>query len=189
MTVRAKKIHPALKHAGYSAATLLPGEDRDAFHKLQRDLIAEFQPIGALELDIVATIARYLWRKTNLQTFRLAQLARGHTDALHSKGQREVSEDPAEKEASAPYFAASKQSERQARRDLREAYEFVEIGNTATVDELNNLLAVEEYLDGLVEKCIKRLLHVRGVKSLIPSAPSTIPQQECIPTISEEGSC
>jgi hypothetical protein len=53
MSVRFKKIHPALKHAGYSATTLLPGEDRTAFEKLHRALIAEFIPVGALEEDIV----------------------------------------------------------------------------------------------------------------------------------------
>jgi hypothetical protein len=75
MSVRFKKIHPALKHAGYSATALLPGEDRAAFEKLHRALIAEFTPLGALEEDIVADLARLLWRKQNLATFRIAQLA------------------------------------------------------------------------------------------------------------------
>jgi hypothetical protein len=34
MAVRVKKIHPALKHGGYSATGLLPGEDPAAFEKL-----------------------------------------------------------------------------------------------------------------------------------------------------------
>jgi hypothetical protein len=51
MVVRVKKIHPALKHAGYSATTLLPGEDPAAFDKLHQDLIAEFHPDGPLEND------------------------------------------------------------------------------------------------------------------------------------------
>jgi len=63
MSVRIKKIHPALKHAGYSATALLPGEDRAAFEKLHHALIAEFTPVGALEEDIVADLARLLWRK------------------------------------------------------------------------------------------------------------------------------
>jgi hypothetical protein len=69
------KLHPALKHAGYSATTLLPGEDPAAFEKLHQVLIAEFTPNGALEEDIVADIARLTWRKQNLATFRIAQLA------------------------------------------------------------------------------------------------------------------
>jgi hypothetical protein len=69
------KVHPALKHAGYSATTLLPGEDSAAFEKLHRDLIAEFTPVGALEEDIVADMARLTWRKQNLATFQIAELA------------------------------------------------------------------------------------------------------------------
>ena len=54
MLTRLNKVHPALKHAGYSATTLLPGEDAVAFKKLHQALIAEFTPVGALEEDIVA---------------------------------------------------------------------------------------------------------------------------------------
>ena len=70
------KIPPALKHGGYAASGLLPGEDAAAFEKLHRDLIAEIAPIGVLEEDIVSTMARIIWRKQNLATFRLAKLAR-----------------------------------------------------------------------------------------------------------------
>ena len=81
MPTRFNKVHPALKHAGYSATTLLPGEDAAAFEKLHRALIAEFSPVGALEEDIVADIARLTWRKQNLATFRVAELA----NARHQK--------------------------------------------------------------------------------------------------------
>jgi hypothetical protein len=73
---RFKKAHPALKHAAYSATALLPGEDPVAFEKLHRAEIAEFIPVGALEEQIVATIARLMWRRENLPTFRVAELAR-----------------------------------------------------------------------------------------------------------------
>jgi hypothetical protein len=46
MLTRLNKLHPALKHAGYSATTLLPGEDPAAFEKLHRALIHEFAPVG-----------------------------------------------------------------------------------------------------------------------------------------------
>jgi hypothetical protein len=74
MLVQAKKARPALRHGAYSATTLLPGEDAVAFEKLHRKLIVELSPKGALEDDIVASIARLLWRKQNLGTFRLAEL-------------------------------------------------------------------------------------------------------------------
>jgi hypothetical protein len=79
------KIHPALKHGGYAATGLLPGEDRVAFEKLHRDLIAELAPNGAMEDDIVATIARLVWRKQNLSTFRIAELARNRCDRVLSE--------------------------------------------------------------------------------------------------------
>jgi hypothetical protein len=74
--VRSNKIHPALKHAGYSATTLLPGEDPAAFEKLHRDLVADLKPVGPLEEDVIADIARLTWRKQNLATFRIAELAK-----------------------------------------------------------------------------------------------------------------
>ena len=36
MVTRIKRRYPALKHGGYSADALLPGEDRAAFEKLHR---------------------------------------------------------------------------------------------------------------------------------------------------------
>jgi hypothetical protein len=81
MSVRFKKIHPALKHAAYSATTILPGEDRAAFEKLHRDLIAEFKPFGASEESIIAKLAHRLWRSQNLAIFRIAELARAAPSA------------------------------------------------------------------------------------------------------------
>src|SRR2546430_11819813 len=86
MLTRLNKVHPALKHAGYSAITLLPGEDAAAFEKLHRALIAEFTPNGALEEDIVADIARLTWRKQNLATFRIAERAKArHQTIIYEK--------------------------------------------------------------------------------------------------------
>jgi hypothetical protein len=88
MLVRVKKIHPALKHAGYSATTLLPGEDSAAFEELHRALIAEFTPVGALEEDIIADMARLTWRKQNLATFRVAKLLESVPRKLLSRRSR-----------------------------------------------------------------------------------------------------
>src|SRR6266511_1830507 len=82
MLIQLNKLHPALKHAGYSATTLLPGEDPAAFDKLHRALIAEISPIGALEEDLVADIARLTWRKQNLATFRIAEMAKGRRSQI-----------------------------------------------------------------------------------------------------------
>lgn len=85
---RLGKIYvPALRsgsfeHAGYSATTLLPGEDSAAFEKLHRALIAEFSPVGTLEEDIVSDMARLIWRKQNLATFRIAELAQKRDEEI-----------------------------------------------------------------------------------------------------------
>jgi len=42
----------------------------------------------------------------------------------------------------------------------------VEMGEEATVDYLMKDLALQERLDAMIDKCLKRLLLVRGVKSM-----------------------
>jgi hypothetical protein len=87
-----KKIHPTLKHGGYAATALLPGEDFAEFEKLHHRLVAEFAPTGPLEADIVATIARLMWRKQHLGTIRCAELARDRakTQLSKKKGHKQV---------------------------------------------------------------------------------------------------
>jgi hypothetical protein len=191
MLTQVKKTHPALKHAGYSATTILPGEDSAAFEKLHRELIAELLPNGALEHDVVETIARLVWRKQNLATFRLAELARKHRDAIRyehvatvdkkygpdpmlaildgGRAKRQEAEDAERK-------AAVETADRQARKDLGETYELAEIGEPTTVDRLLQELGVEERLDAMIDKCLKRLLFLRGLKSLATASSSAPPQ-------------
>jgi hypothetical protein len=183
MLTRFKKVHPALKHAGYSATTLLPGEDSAAFEKLHRALIDEFTPVGALEEDIIAEIARLTWRKQNLATFRIAELANSRYQEIekekvprlyhysdHSVDSYEVLDPAAAPEG---YRAA----EEQARQELGDIYKLVDIGRPATLDGLMKELDIKERLDGLIYKCLKQLLAVRGVKSLSSAASSvSIPQ-------------
>jgi hypothetical protein len=75
MSTQRKRVPPTLKHGGYSAKTILPGERPAEFLRLHRDTIAELHPDGALEHHIVASIAQLVWRKENLATFRKAELA------------------------------------------------------------------------------------------------------------------
>jgi hypothetical protein len=82
---RSGRIPAALKHGGYSGITLLPGEDPQAFKKLQHDLIAEFEPTGRFEEDIVEQMARLLWRKQNLLTYRLANEAKKRVSVINYK--------------------------------------------------------------------------------------------------------
>jgi hypothetical protein len=48
----------------------------------------------------------------------------------------------------------------------------IDIGKPATINGLMEELDIEERLDGLISKCLKQLLLVRGVKSLSPASSS-----------------
>jgi hypothetical protein len=177
MRTRFNKVHPALKHAGYSATTLLPGEDATAFEKLHRDLIVEFTPVGVLEEDIVANIAHLTWRKKNLATFRIAELAKGRRQEIEYERIPGVplltlgGIDPAERQEA--YRAA----EQQARQELGGIYTLIDIGEPATIEGLMKELGIKERLDGLISKCLKQLLMVRGVKSLSSASSSVATPQ------------
>jgi hypothetical protein len=75
MAERSKlKQRNALKHGAYSTIGLLPGESPALFKKYRKVVVDEFRPNGLVELDIVLTIARLLWRKENLASFETAKL-------------------------------------------------------------------------------------------------------------------
>jgi hypothetical protein len=179
MSIQGKKVHSALKHGAYSATALLPSEDEDAFRQLHQQIIAELAPVGALEDDIVATIVRLLWRKQNLATLRIAEVAREHDNRIRARKLSSFrTQDwpdiddvtPAQREA------AVQAAEEQARKELGDRYALVEIGEAATLGHLLKDLQVEERLDAMIDKCLKRLLFLRGVKSLSSAASSAPPQ-------------
>jgi hypothetical protein len=163
-----KKAHPALKHAGYSATTILPGEDRTEFEKLYQRLIEECCPNGPLEEDIVAQLARLLWRKQHLWIYRKAEIARQRCDVnisveLHG-GYSESLRD--KEEIVAAECAAAAEAKQTAREELGDAYELVAAGEIATSSRLVKELKLEADLGDHIDRCLKRLLHVRGIKSL-----------------------
>jgi hypothetical protein len=177
MAAREKKLYSALKHAAYSSTTILPGEEEGAFEKLRQELMDEFSPTGGLEFDIVWELAHLVWRKQNLRTFRVANGIRAHLGALRPNefsrlpGLRTIFEpDPAE-EAAAEEEAKKKEvayeaAKEQAKRELGETYQLVELYEATTVDGLMKELDVLERLNAMIEKCVKRLLLVRGAKSI-----------------------
>src|SRR5262245_20256561 len=177
MSNRIDRLHPAVKHGAYSATAVLPGESRAEFEKLHRGLIDELVPSGVLEDDIVMTIARLVWRKQNFATLRIAERAQSR----RAKILREKEED-LEPVLFGSVEAAAKDREdaRQAKRDadseaqeeLRESYELVEIGSPATFSGLTSELEIQERLDAAINRCLKQLLMVRGVKSVTAEPPS-----------------
>ena len=181
--VRVKKLYPALKHGGYSATGLLPGEDPAAFEKLHRDLILELCPNGPLQEATVRDIARLMWRKQNRETFRVAEVARELASAIRSEMIPSTTPpldfplfavssdwsppDPADVEA------ATEAAEAQARKDLGENYKFVEMGDLATATQMLADLEVEERLNAMIDKRLKRLWMLQASKSLSSTASST----------------
>jgi hypothetical protein len=177
MLIQLNKLHPALKHAGYSATTLLPGEDPAAFEKLHRDLVDEFAPVGALEEEIIADMARLTWRKQNLATFRIAEMAKDrHSEIIREKLPEPddyFSDDMDPDERKERYRAAKEQ----ARQELGDTYTLIDVGEPATIEGLVKELDIKERLDGSISKCLKQLLMVRGVKSLSAASSSVATPQ------------
>jgi len=156
-----KKRHPALKHGAYSATAVLPGENPAKFDKLHQALIAELAPTGALEENIVADMARLIWRKQNLATFRHTENVRTvWFDLRERKFYEEFPDAPST--ADSPWSMLS-DSERakadamidHARKELGKDFRLVEIGDAATVEGLLRDLQIEERLDALIDKCLK----------------------------------
>jgi hypothetical protein len=170
------KLPPALKHGAYTTMSVLPGESRSGFNKLHRELIAELAPSGVLEEEVVVQIAHLLWRKKNLGTLRLAELAQHRHEEIRSEKEEKLdlmtfgSESVAARtEYRQEQQKARRNAEVQARSELGEVYTLVEI-NVATFDNLTSELDMDERIDALIDKCLKRLLMVKGLKSI--SCPS-----------------
>jgi hypothetical protein len=131
-------------------------------------------------------MARLVWRKKNLKTFRIAELARARyaqiTDEIVPEDKMDypdypsplfgtlIKVDPAVREA------AIRAAVDQARKELGDAYGLVEIGEIASVDHLMKDLEVQDRLDAMIDKCLKRLLFLRGLKS-ISSATTSAPRE------------
>jgi len=100
-----KKPHPALKHGGYAALGLLPGEHETDFNKLQAAIIEELAPVGPVEEDIVLTIVRLVWRKNHLRTFELVRTVEDRVRAIEGRLGKEAGLKPAQPPFSLSGFA------------------------------------------------------------------------------------
>ena len=150
MLTRLNKVHPALKHAGYSATTLLPGEDPAAFEKLHRALIHEFAPVGTLEEEIVADMARLTWRKQNLATFRIAQLAQKRQHEINAEKVPTLDLFADDEDYLAARREGYRAAKEQAQQELGDTYELIDIGEPATIKGLMDELDIKERLDSLI---------------------------------------
>jgi hypothetical protein len=176
--MRVKKLHPALKHAGYSVTSILPGENAAEYEKLRRNLIAEYSPNGVLETGMVENMARIHWRMQNIDTFQIAEAVRAYWSKILNENNPDAGVeflignfDPVERET------ARRGAEYRIRTELgEEIYELVKMGEIATIDRLMKDLEVLDRLGAMFDKYLKRLLMLKGLKS-ISSEPSAAPQK------------
>jgi hypothetical protein len=168
-------VSPALKHGAYAKATLLPGEDPDEFKKLHEGLIAEFRPNGRMEEETIASIARLMWRRQNLPHFEIAQLSQYMADVIRKVVSLEPITDKEDKEFLGkvggliePHLYPQMRKWVRPGRELEDG-EVHELLKVAALNRLMKELDVEERLDAMIERLIKRLLFVRGLKSVTSS--------------------
>jgi hypothetical protein len=152
------------------------------------DLIAELSPKGVLEEDIVAEMAHLVWRKQNLVTLARAERARHRggrirtqraVDALVERTEAGLPSPPTHSFELSPSEreARAQATEELVRQELGADYELAKI-ESATVDGLLRDLAVQDRLDAMIDKCLKRLLFVRGLKSLPAASAPPQPAQQ-----------
>jgi hypothetical protein len=159
-------MHPALKHGAYSATLLV--EDSN-FKRLHRGLIADFKPVGTFEKAIIGDLARLMSCKQNLIIFRIAELARKRDQQILAEKLPDLQFhgilNPAEEKK------LRQAAEDQARKELGENYELIEMGETATLDCLIKELDVEERVNRQIDRCLRQFFLVRGLKS-VAQAPA-----------------
>ena len=101
-----------------------------------------------------------MWRKENLATNRLATL---RLQQIRSPGEVLGRPYTIPREPRKPFFKPPSGVKGEI---LSAAEDAIGQMQMESIDNLMKDLAVEERLDGLIDRCLKRLLFVRGLKSL-----------------------
>lgn len=117
-------------------------------------------------------MAHALWRKRNFQTFRIAKRARERMIQIHEAMVEDPSSDRSI-EFEKVFSEKCRAAEDQARKELGEQYGLVELAEEATIDHLMKELDAQARLDAVIDRCIRRLLLVRGLKSISTGSTST----------------
>ena len=107
-----------------------------------------------------------------MATFRIADVAKARREKIEDETiprvEFRIAGDihPDEKQS------ARQTADEQARQELGDIHELIDIGEPATLDGLMKELDVADRLQGMINRCLKQLLLVRGVKSLSSAAGS-----------------
>ncbi len=167
------QLPPALKHGVYSSLGVLPGEDPAEFEIFVKEIRSEYAPTGRSEEDLVDILARLMWRRLHLSTFKVAERARAISASIDrqffpveelpmlmanfSHEANFSNEDVAD---------GRKRSRQKVRAKLGSAIELIDAGSALTTAFLIDELALVERMDGIINRYIKQLLMIRGAKAL-----------------------
>jgi hypothetical protein len=185
MSKNRRDLPTAFKHGIYSAIGLLPTEDPAEFKKFKQEIFDDYQPVGRSETIIVEEIAGWQWRLQHLPTYDLARRARERHTAIYSKLDPPGRWFPPpllgfepEPETRSPeeLEALRKTVKKQARTELGSAIELLNIGEVATIEYLEKELGIREKLHAMIVRLEKRLLFLRGIKSISSSSATSSPQ-------------
>jgi hypothetical protein len=146
---------------------------------LHQSLIGELAPDGALEEHVVANLARFVWRREHLDVLRIAKLTEKLISAIRAK-ELKLTDDAVWAKATAKVPASTfafqaandavwAKARAKAREELGELSDLAEIG--VCEEQLAKEIEVRAKLDEMIDKCLKRLLFLRGLKSMARSAP------------------
>jgi hypothetical protein len=123
-------------------------------------------------------MTRIIWRKNHLD---MVQAATGAWSRYHRIKERLHSE--IAKQTTGAYTVShelppearkvlDKMLEAEAREELGDRYRFIEAGGGATLTAVMNDFDVAARLDSMLDVCLKRLLHMKGLQSLSSSTSS-----------------
>jgi hypothetical protein len=150
---------------------VLPGEDKAAFEKLQRDLVDELAPVGAMEHEAVATMGRLTWRARHLTTCRRAERAQAPKIDLRQLSAQELDARIAATEATIPRIIRRMEAE-QAGEEVDPDSALMDMGKAATLEGLMEELDAGERLQAAIDRQFKRLCMLKAYKSLPATASS-----------------
>ena len=156
---------------------LLPGEDPAEFKALHKGLIADLRPNGRMEEEKVLSIARLTWRRQNLARFEAGQLSHYVWETLKNVVAEETDDiRKFDKEIMAAFDKMTEANKRtREAKGTRDAVELVEGWKVAVLSRLLKELDVEERLDAMIDRLLKRLLFVRGLKSITSIGGDSVP--------------
>jgi hypothetical protein len=168
--LKRRRTSSVLKHGAY-AMGLLQGEDPAAFKKLHKRLVSDLSPIGVLEEEVVWDMARILWRKRHMDGFGAAAHA---WDCYYriEKRQRAMMAERLQRYTDPNVFSPEKEKElrekieKAAREELGDDYKFIEAGREATLHSIMKRFDLVARLDAMLDGYVKRLLHLRGLRSV-----------------------